>query len=72
MSDAARPKAVDRFLRQLRAGGRSNMYGAVPYVMRAFGVDRHTAFRLVCEWLDHQRELAAGEDPRARSELRSR
>jgi hypothetical protein len=42
------------FLRRLRANGRSNMYGAVPYLMRAFSLDRDTAFRVVCEWLDAQ------------------
>ena len=72
MPDTLRPKAIDRFLRQLRASGRSNMYGAVPYVMKAFAVDRHTAFRLICEWLDGQRETPAGKDPRGRSESRSR
>ena len=44
------------FLRRLRAGGRSNMYGAIPYLMRAFGVDREAAFRIVCEWVDQQAE----------------
>lgn len=43
-----------RFLRRLSAGGRSNMYGAIPYLMHAFGVDREHAFRIVCEWLDQQ------------------
>jgi hypothetical protein len=70
MADAFHRKAIDRFLRQLRAGGRSNMYGAVPYVMKAFGVDRHTAFALVCEWLDHQRDIAA-EDGQQKSGSRS-
>ena len=42
------------FLRRLRAGGRSNMYGAVPYLMRRFDLDRDTAFRVVCEWVDAQ------------------
>jgi hypothetical protein len=74
MTDTLRPKAIDRFLRQLRAGGRSNMYGAVPYIMKSFGVDRHTAFQLVCEWLDSQRDATAAlENPRvARSGARSR
>ena len=53
--------AYDRYLRQLRAGGRTNMYGAVPYLMKAFGLDRHTAFTVVCEWLDRQAELIAEE-----------
>lgn len=42
------------FLRRLRAGGRSNMYGAVPYLMRRFDLDRDTAFRVICEWVDAQ------------------
>jgi hypothetical protein len=45
-----------RFLRRLRADGRTNMYGAVPYLMRTFDLDRETAFVIVCEWLDQQAE----------------
>lgn len=48
-----------RFLRRLRAGGRSNMYGAVPYLMKTFRLDRQAAFRVVCEWLDQQAEPEA-------------
>lgn len=48
-----------RFLRRLRAGGRSNMYGAVPYLMRRFDLDRDTAFRVVCDWVDAQEAAAA-------------
>ncbi len=42
------------FLKRLRAAGRSNMYGAIPYLMRAFALDREAAFRVVCEWEDAQ------------------
>ena len=35
------------------------MYGAIPYLMEAFGVDRESAFRIVCEWLDQQSNEAA-------------
>src|SRR5688500_16889937 len=42
------------FLRRLQAGGRSNMYGAVPYLMRRFDLDRDTAFRIICDWVDAQ------------------
>jgi hypothetical protein len=44
------------FLRRLQAKGRSNMYGAVPYLMRAFGLERERAFAVVCEWIDLQQE----------------
>jgi hypothetical protein len=30
------------------------MYGALPYLMRHFGLDRDTAFRVICEWVDAQ------------------
>jgi hypothetical protein len=41
-----------RFLSRLSAQGRSNMYGAIPYLAAAFDLDRDTAYRIVCEWLD--------------------
>jgi hypothetical protein len=44
------------FLRRLQAKGRSNMYGAVPYLMRAFDLEREQAFAVVCEWIDLQQE----------------
>lgn len=30
------------------------MYGAIPYLMHAFELDRDAAFRVVCEWVDQQ------------------
>lgn len=35
------------------------MYGAIPYLMHAFELDRETAFRVVCDWVDRQAEAAA-------------
>jgi hypothetical protein len=52
--EGARPNRFHTFLKRLRAGGRSNMYGAIPYLMHAFALDRETAFRIVCEWVDQQ------------------
>jgi hypothetical protein len=63
----ARPNRFHAYLKRLRAGGRSNMYGASPYLMHAFALDRETAFRVVCEWVDQQesetRALAAEATP---------
>jgi hypothetical protein len=59
-----------RFLRKLRAEGRSNMYGAVPYLMRFFGLDRERAFQIVCEWIDQQVELSSDAAPPAKSPRR--
>ncbi|MDQ2669386.1 MAG: hypothetical protein M3Y31_02025 [Gemmatimonadota bacterium] len=41
-----------KYLNRLRSAGRSNMYGAVPYLMRAFGLERLAAFDVVCRWVD--------------------
>lgn len=53
------------FLRRLQAKGRSNMYGAVPYLMRAFGLEREQAFAVVCEWIDLQQEAPEEAPPSA-------
>jgi hypothetical protein len=52
--ETPRPNRFHTFLKRLRAGGRSNMYGAIPYLMHAFALDRETAFRIVCDWVDRQ------------------
>ena len=58
-SAASRPNRFHAYLRRLRAGGRSNMYGAIPYLMHAFELDRDAAYRVVCEWVDLEAEAAA-------------
>jgi hypothetical protein len=68
-SDSGRESQFLRFLRGLKADGRSNMYGAVPYLMNAFGLDRQTAFGIVCQWLDRQ---ATPEEPTAPDNLATR
>jgi hypothetical protein len=66
MSKRKPPQPSDRyfrFLTRLSRGGRSNMYGAVPYLAAAFGLDREAAFRVVCEWVDAQQATAAPGAP---------
>jgi len=55
-NEEARRLRFFRYLRRLRAGGRTNMYGAVPYLMKAFNLDRASAFAVVCDWLDQQND----------------
>ena len=65
---ALRPNRFHSFLKRLRAGGRSNMYGAIPYLMHAFELDREAAFRVVCEWVDLEAadaQLGAPVSPRS-------
>ncbi len=54
--DEAQRASFFRYLRRLRAGGRTNMYGAVPYLMKTFNLDRASAFAVVCDWLDRQND----------------
>jgi hypothetical protein len=62
-----------RFLRKLRSDGRTNMYGAVPYLMRSFALDRHSAFTIVCDWIDQQMATPVGPlEPRPRKPVRRR
>jgi hypothetical protein len=64
--EPTRPNRYQTFLKRLRAGGRSNMYGAIPYLMDAFALDRAEAFRIVCEWVDQQ-HIEPGSPSRQRS-----
>jgi hypothetical protein len=57
-------KRVFRFLQRLRVEGRTNMYGAVPYLMRSFALDRDLAFSIVCDWVDQQAQATAPFDPK--------
>jgi hypothetical protein len=60
---ARQTQRIHNFLRRLRAGGRSNMYGAIPYLIDAFGLDREAAFRVVCEWVDQEEAGDFGAPP---------
>lgn len=39
------------FLDDLRESGITNMFGASPYLIEEFGVDRSTAQRILIEWM---------------------
>jgi hypothetical protein len=40
------------------------MYGAIPYLMREFNLDREHAFKVICEWLDQQSQAPVEPAPR--------
>jgi len=42
------------------------MYGAVPYLMKTFNLDRDTAFEIVCHWLDQQEKIEPMQPSRSR------
>lgn len=46
------------------------MYGAVPYLVRAFAIDRSEAFRIVCAWIDEQ-PATAPDCPAADAPMRA-
>lgn len=39
------------FLDDLRESGVTNMFGASPYLIEEFGVDKSTAQRILIEWM---------------------
>lgn len=39
------------FLNQLRQSGKTNMFGATPYVQEEFGLDRREAKAVLMEWM---------------------
>lgn len=39
------------FLDDLRESGVTNMFGATPYLIEEFGVNRSTAYRILTEWM---------------------
>jgi hypothetical protein len=48
------------------------MYGAVPYLMRSFDLDRNTAFKIVCDWLDRMTVDTVESKPLPRKARRTR
>lgn len=40
------------FLEKLRKSGKTNMFGASPYVAKAFGVDQKYARKIVASWME--------------------
>jgi len=41
-----------QFLDSLRESGQINMFGAGPYLMDAFGLDKRDAREIVLEWME--------------------
>lgn len=39
------------FLEELRRSGAINMYGARPYLMEAFGLDKSEATKILADWM---------------------
>lgn len=41
------------YLEQLRRSGKVNMFGAVPYLQRKFGLSRDAAIEILGKWMWH-------------------
>lgn len=39
------------YLEELRRSGATNMFGAVPYIMKEFGVDAGKATKILSDWM---------------------
>ncbi len=47
------------YLDDLRLSGETNMFGAAPYLVREFGIDKRTAREILSDWMQSfsQRQL---------------
>lgn len=45
------------FLEMLRASGKVNMLGAVPYIMHYMDVDYKTASKALNDWIEHLKKV---------------
>lgn len=41
------------FLENLRRSGETNMYGATPYLQKAFGLTKSEARRILADWMSN-------------------
>ncbi len=53
MDEAPMQETISRFLDDLRADGRINMFGAAPVVAETFGLDSATAKRMTVHWMEN-------------------
>lgn len=44
-------KEHKEFLDELRESGETNMFGATPYLMNEFGIDRKEAHEILSAWM---------------------
>ena len=46
-------KEIFYFLNDLRESGRTNMFGASPYIESKFGIDKYEARKILAKWMDN-------------------
>lgn len=44
------------YLEELRRSGKTNMFGATPYLMAAFGLKRNEAVQILADWMQNYNE----------------
>ncbi len=47
-----------RFLYDLQRSGRTNMHGAVPYLIQRFGLEKNEARDILLHWMDQYEVIA--------------
>ncbi len=46
-------KQADKFLNWLRESGKTNMFGATPYLQKQFNITKYDAQRLLINWMEN-------------------
>ena len=52
MTDEITQKQVNTFLDALRASGKTNMFGATPYIQKHFRITKYDAQRFLVKWME--------------------
>lgn len=58
MSDETTMSEYFTFLDVLRDSGATNMFGAAPYLVEVYGIDKHKARDILLAWMQHKQESA--------------
>ena len=65
MNDEQRERYY-QYLNDLRDGGRTNMFGAAPFLQRRFGLERRNAQAVLLEWMERPQTCWSGRCHAAR------
>lgn len=59
MSDETTMNEYFTFLDVLRDSGATNMFGAAPYLVEVYGIDKRKARDILLAWMQHKQENAS-------------
>ena len=52
IDEVMQQRVIFRYLDDLRVSGKTNMFGAVPYLVKAFNITKYDAQRHLIKWME--------------------